>query len=122
MPPSAAGKASSNVGSVTTTSHASSKAGTVGDVAPVWLYNGDGEVLATAPDGCTSTVVPLDARSSEPSSPLFSWGFTVERMTITLLSRSNQKGAPIEVASAMISHPSKGPKNPFQAIGGVSPE
>src|SRR6478735_4689419 len=44
-------------------------------------------------------------RSSDDSSGLFSCGFTVERITIILFSRSNQNGAPIEQASAVTNQP-----------------
>ena len=43
--------------------------------------------------------------SFEPSSLLFSLGFTVDRTTMTLFSMSNQKGAPREIARAVMSHP-----------------
>ena len=39
------------------------------------------------------------------SSGLFSFGLTVERTTMNLFNMSNQKGAPSETASAVISHP-----------------
>ena len=41
------------------------------------------------------------------SSWLFSFGFTVERTTMNLLSMSNQKGAPSEMANAVMSQPSQ---------------
>ena len=44
-------------------------------------------------------------RSSEDSSGLFSWGFTVDRTTINLLSTSNQKGAPSITANAVTRQP-----------------
>ena len=44
-------------------------------------------------------------RSFDASGRLFSWGFTVERMTMNLFSRSNQNGAPNEMAKAVISQP-----------------
>src|ERR1051325_7150412 len=46
--------------------------------------------------------------SSDDSSGLFSCGLTVERMTMTLFRRSNQKGAPIEMAAAVNSQPIRG--------------
>lgn len=50
---------------------------------------------------------PYGCLSLEPSSWLFSCGLTVERTTINLFSRSNQKGAPRETAMAVISQPSR---------------
>src|SRR5215213_1128094 len=51
--------------------------------------------------------------SSDDSSGLFSCGLTVERTTITLLRRSNQKGAPIEIAAAVKSQPISGARKFF---------
>src|SRR4051812_36457330 len=50
---------------------------------------------------------PLGWRSSLPSSGLFSCGFTVDRITMILLSVSNQKGAPKEIANAVRIQPKK---------------
>ena len=52
----------------------------------------------------------LSARSVQSfdfSSGLFSFGFTVERTTMNLLSMSNQKGAPREIARAVSNQPRK---------------
>src|SRR2546423_2951907 len=45
------------------------------------------------------------ARSSEPSSPVFSRGFTVDRITTNLFNVSNQKGAPSIIAKAVSAIP-----------------
>ena len=46
----------------------------------------------------------------EGSSMLFSRGLTVERMTMILFSRSNQNGAPREIAIAVRAQPSTASK------------
>lgn len=45
--------------------------------------------------------------SFESCSLLFSWGLTVERMTIRRFSMSNQNGAPNEMASEVSNHPNQ---------------
>src|SRR5262249_38395386 len=55
--------------------------------------------------------------SSEDSSGLFWWGFTVDRTTITLFSRSNQNGAPSEAATAVKSQPVALSAPCFQVVG-----
>src|SRR5215469_10035983 len=47
----------------------------------------------------------LGLASFEASSPLFSRGLIVERTTMNLFNRSNQKGAPSESAIAVKNHP-----------------
>src|SRR4026208_1377625 len=49
----------------------------------------------------------LFAQSFELSSGLFSCGLTAERITMNLFSRSNQNGAPSEIARAVKSQPSQ---------------
>ena len=65
--------------------------------------------------------------SLDDSSGLFSSGLTVERTTIIRLSRSNQKGAPNEIAKPVINHPrilmyhSLGNAGSGQPMGSLSP-
>jgi hypothetical protein len=63
--------------------------------------------MAGDPPRCGGGAPPL-FRSSEPSAPLFSCGFTVDRITMILLSMSNQKGAPSDTANAVRSQPMTG--------------
>ena len=60
-------------------------------------------------------------RSADASSPLFSCAFTVEQMTMSLLSRSNQNGAPSVNAKAVMNQPgiveSMKVSRPTQPIG-----
>src|SRR5437588_12171416 len=64
------------------------------------------DLFATEEDLCAS-IVSCQVQSFDGSSGLFSFGFTVERTTMNLFSRSNQNGAPRETAKAVSSHPNK---------------
>lgn len=59
----------------------------------------------------------LDYLFTGGSLGLFSLGLTVERVTINLLRRSNQKGAPSEIANAVSIHPSSLVPPPPKVLG-----
>src|SRR6478609_3898951 len=109
-PPLAAGSCSSVVGSPGSPPQQSSwscaTAITAARLAPPELGAAAGGAGTATGPGTLTTGAGGPCRSSENSSGLFSRGFTVERMTITLLSTSNQNGAPRVAANAVSNHPS----------------